>query len=192
LKRLLDAYCRLLDAVCAALLAGMVVLVAGNVFLRYAFNGGITVSEELSRWMFVWLTFLGAISALHHHGHLGTDLVTSRLGRRGQRALLVIGHVLMLGITGLLFQGALAQARINLDVEAPVSGLPMAWVYGAGVVFAVSTAPMLLRGLWRALAGTASDDELHFVQESEEAAELLALQQRLDAEDAARPAKERA
>lgn len=192
MKRLLDAYCRLLDAVCAALLAGMVVLVAGNVFLRYAFNGGITVSEELSRWMFVWLTFLGAVAALHHHGHLGTDLLTSRLGRTGQRVLLVIGHVLMLGITGMLFQGALAQARINLDVEAPVSGLPMAWVYAAGVVFAVSTAPILLRGLWRALAGTATDDELHLVQESEEAAELLALQQRLAAEDAARPTKDRA
>lgn len=37
----------------------MVVLVFTNVVLRYALNSGIAVSEELSRWLFVWLTFLG-------------------------------------------------------------------------------------------------------------------------------------
>ena len=37
----------------------MVVLVFGNVVLRYAFNSGLTMSEEVSRWLFVWLTFMG-------------------------------------------------------------------------------------------------------------------------------------
>jgi hypothetical protein len=49
--------------VIAACLAAMVVLVFGNVVLRYGFNSGIAVSEELSRWLFVWLTFMGASSA---------------------------------------------------------------------------------------------------------------------------------
>ena len=65
----------------------MVVLVFGNVVLRYAFNSGITVSEELSRWLFVWLTFLGAIVALREHGHLGTEVLVSRLGPRGRQGL---------------------------------------------------------------------------------------------------------
>ena len=51
----------------------MVVLVFGNVVLRYGFNSGITVSEELSRWLLVWLTFLGAIVAVREHAHLGVD-----------------------------------------------------------------------------------------------------------------------
>jgi hypothetical protein len=42
----------------------MVILVLGNVVLRYGFNLGITVSEEISRWLFVWLTFLGATLAM--------------------------------------------------------------------------------------------------------------------------------
>jgi drug/metabolite transporter (DMT)-like permease len=53
------------DAKAAASLAVMVVLVFTNVVLRYALNSGIAVSEELSRWLFVWLTFLGGIVALH-------------------------------------------------------------------------------------------------------------------------------
>ncbi len=46
LKKFIDGYCRLLGYVIAAALALMVVLVFGNVFMRYAFNSGLTVSEE--------------------------------------------------------------------------------------------------------------------------------------------------
>ena len=54
MARFLENFCRLLEAVMALLLAAMVVLVFGNVVLRYVFNSGITISEELSRWLFVW------------------------------------------------------------------------------------------------------------------------------------------
>ena len=74
-KKRIAAYCRVLDSLIAGALAVMVVLVFGNVLLRYIFNSGITVSEELSRWLFVWMTFLGAVSALKDHGHLGTDML---------------------------------------------------------------------------------------------------------------------
>ena len=49
--RIIDIYCRILKCTIAVCLAVMVVLVFGNVVLRYAFNSGITVSEELSRWL---------------------------------------------------------------------------------------------------------------------------------------------
>ena len=70
----LRGYCKVLEVVIAVCLLAMVVLVFGNVVLRYAFNSGIAVSEELSRWFFVWLTFLGAIVALREHAHLGTEV----------------------------------------------------------------------------------------------------------------------
>ena len=61
MSRIINGYCRFLEWTIALGLAIMVVLVFGNVVLRYAFNSGITVSEEVSRWLFVWVTFLGAI-----------------------------------------------------------------------------------------------------------------------------------
>lgn len=170
MNRLIDGYCRLLDYTIALLLAVMVVLVFGNVVLRYAFNSGITVSEELSRWLFVWMTFLGAIVALKEHGHLGTDMLVSRLPRWGKRACLVAGQLLMLWVTWLLFSGALAQARINVEVEAPVTGASMGIFYASGIVFAVSAALLLLRELWRAVSGQVSDRDLVMVQESEDLA----------------------
>src|SRR2546428_13737295 len=104
----------------------MVVMVFGNVVLRYALNSGIIVSEEVSRWLFLWVTFLGAIVAVKEHAHLGTDFLISRLPARGKKVCLVLGHLLMLYATWLGFSGALAQAAINLRVEAPVAGGSMA------------------------------------------------------------------
>ena len=192
MKRILDIYCRALEIFIAVLLAIMVILVFGNVVMRYGFNSGITVSEEVSRWMFVWLTFLGAVVALKEHGHLGSDMLVSKLPPAGKRACLVLGHLLMLFICWLMFSGSLQQARINLDVRAPVTGAPVAIIYVAGIVFAVSAAVVLLRDLWLALSGQLSDADLVMVKESEEAGELEELKAELARENAGATAPGRA
>jgi TRAP-type transport system small permease protein len=167
MTRVIDGYCRLLDALVAAALALMVVLVFGNVVLRYGFNSGITVSEELSRWLFLWMTFLGAVVAMKEHAHLGSDMLVSRLPRIGKRICLIAGQLLMLYVTWLVFKGSLDQTRINWDATAPVTGWPLAVVYASGVVFAVSVAVLLVRETGRALTGRVRDEELVMVKEEE-------------------------
>ncbi len=170
MKPLIDGYCRLLEYLIFALLALMVVMVFGNVVLRYAFNSGITVSEEMSRWAFVWMTFLGAILAVRENGHLGTDMLVGRLGPTGKKVCLAIAEMLMLYCCWLMFSGSLTQTRINLEVNAPVSGWPMGALYAAGLVFAVSAALLHLHKLGRLATGRLSADELVTVQESEDMA----------------------
>src|SRR5690242_7485816 len=164
MNRIIDGFCRVLELLIAAALAAMVVMVFGNVVLRYVFNSGIIVSEEVSRWLFLWVTFLGAIVALREHAHLGTDALISRLPLLGKKICLVLGHVLMLYATWLVLSGALAQARINLDVQAPVTGASMAFVYATGLVFAACAAVLLLRDLWRVLTGQLSEADMVMVK----------------------------
>jgi TRAP-type C4-dicarboxylate transport system permease small subunit len=76
--------------------------------------------------------------------------------------------------------------RINLHVEAAVTGASMAFVYGTGVVFAVFALVLLLRDLWRLLRGQLSDSELVMVKETEEQGEIDALQSKLAGEQATR------
>jgi TRAP-type C4-dicarboxylate transport system permease small subunit len=166
------AYCKLLEVVLVALLVAMVLMVFGNVVLRYGFNSGITVSEELSRWAFVWMTFLGAVIAVRENGHLGTDMLVSRLGLTGKKVCLALAESAMVYCAWLVFSGSLMQARISLDAEAPVSGLSMAWVPAAGVVFAVSAALFHLLKLGRLLTGRLTEVELVGVQESEDLAHV--------------------
>ena len=64
------------------LIAGFVVMIAmvfGNVVLRYGFNSGIIMSEEVSRMIFVWLTFGGAFLVAKDGQHLGMTTVVNML-----------------------------------------------------------------------------------------------------------------
>ena len=177
--RWLGRYARALDMLSGLCVAIMVVLVFGNVVLRYTANSGITVSEELSRWLFVWLTFMGAVVALREHGHLGTDVLVSRLPAAGKKVCLVLAQVAMLYVSWLLLKGSWAQMVINADTEAPVTGASVGIFYASGVLMGGSAIAILLRDLLRTLLVPLSDNEPVMVQESEE---LAALQHR--AEDA--------
>ena len=183
MTRIVDAYFHLLKVAIALCLALMVVLVFGNVVLRYALNTGITLSEEVSRLLFVWLTFLGAIIAMREHGHLGVDTLVKRLPAAGKKACLVASILLMLYATWLLLVGSWQQTVINLGVASPAAGFSMGLLYGVGVLFGVSAGLILLHDLYRVLAGKMSEDELVMVKESEEQEELESLQRELDARD---------
>lgn len=166
--KIVDGYFRFLKFVIALCLAIMVVLVFGNVFLRYAFNSGISVSEEVSRWFFVWMTFLGALVAMREHGHLGVDAFVMRLSPLGKRVCLIIGQALIAYVCWLLLVGSWDQTVINLDVKAPTSGWSMALFYGIGIVFAVTGGLITLHNLYRALFCKLAEHELVQVKESEE------------------------
>ena len=152
-QKLIGRYCQLLTVIIVICLALMVLMVFGNVVMRYAFNSGIAVSEELSRWLFLWLIFLGASVAVHEQAHMGSDMVLDMLPPKLQKVAVVVGQLLMLWVTWLIFSGSLAQTKINWDVQAPVTEYSMAWVYSTGVVFAASTGLMLISDMWFTLRG---------------------------------------
>ena len=168
INKLIDAYCQFISYLIAAALALMVVLVFGNVFMRYAFNSGFSVSEELSRWLFVWLTFLGAIVAVRDNGHLGTDMLVGKLGPAGKKVCMGLSLLLMLFCLWLLFKGSYEQSVINWDTTSAVMEVSMSYFYACGMVFSVLSAPILLGDLWRLLTGQIDDDHLVLIQESEE------------------------
>jgi TRAP-type transport system small permease protein len=172
LDKAASAYCKLLELLLVMLMAAMVAMVFGNVVLRYGFNSGITVSEELSRWAFVWMTFLGAIIAIKENGHLGTDMLISKLGPTGKKVCLGIAESLMVYCCWLMFSGSMTQTKINAAVEAPVSGLSMGLLSAAGLVFAVSAGLFHVLKLGKLLTGRLSEAELVTVQESEDLAHL--------------------
>lgn len=159
---------QLAEAVLAALLLGMVLMVFGNVVLRYAFNSGIVVSEELSRFFFVWLTFIGAIVAMHEGSHLGMDGVVARLKRRGRIVCLTLSQGLVLMCCAMLFWGTWRQHEVNATTLAPVTGLSMIWVFGVGYLTAIGIGVHALHKLWRIASGRIRDDELVEISETEE------------------------
>ena len=168
MDRIFGWYSRAREVLIAIGLGLMVVLVFGNVALRYVFNSGIAISEEMSRWLFIWVTFLGAIVALRERAHLGTGFLLDHLPVAGQKLCLVLGHLLMLMTCWLVLQGSWEQAKINWDVSAPSSGFSMAIFYASGVVFAASALVILLHDLIGLFTGRLSAAQLARMRESEE------------------------
>lgn len=172
LDRATALYFRLIELVLVLCLGAMVLMVLGNVILRYGFNSGITASEELSRFLFVWLTFLGAVLGLREGAHLGVDTLVRLMPLLGRRLCFALNHLLMLGCCALFFWGTWVQRPINLANEAPVTGLAMEWVFGVAYVSAGSMMLMIAARLLRLALGRLPDEQLVDVAESEEQAAI--------------------
>lgn len=160
MTRALDLAFRALEALLVFLLAGMVVMVFGNVVLRYAFNSGIDVSEELSRYFFVWLTFIGAVVTFREGAHLGVETLVHRFGRTGRTAFMALSDGIILICCVVFFWGTWKQQEINATNIAPVTGISMAWVYGVGYFTSIGIGLIVLARLIRLATGRLSEKEV--------------------------------
>jgi TRAP-type C4-dicarboxylate transport system permease small subunit len=167
MQKLIDGFFRLVNLFIVLCLAGMVVLVFVNVVLRYGFGSGILVSEELSRFMLVWLTFVGGAAAMHTHSHLGVDTLVRWLPPIGRKICAVVSIGLILLCLGYFFHGSWLQMVVNLDVRSPVLNMPMSYYYGVGIFFSVFAGVILMVDLYRVLSGKAKDEDLTMVKESD-------------------------
>ena len=142
------------------LLVGMTGMVFVNVVLRYGFNSGLVVSEELSRFFFVWLTFVGAVLAFAEHGHLGVETLVRLLGRRGRIVCMFLTNLLILFCVVVLFWGSWLQAPINITMRSPVAGMPLAYVYGITFFTAFGVGIIALWRLFRIVTGQTTEAEI--------------------------------
>jgi TRAP-type C4-dicarboxylate transport system permease small subunit len=168
-----DLFFRALEIVLVALLAGMVLMVFGNVVLRYAFNTGIVISEEMSRYFFVWLTFIGAVVTFRENAHLGVETLVQRFGHRGRLVCMILTDALILLCCAVFFWGTWKQAGINASNVAPVTGMSMIWVFGIGFFTSLGIGIIAAIRLLKGLTGRVSDEELALFAGEGEAAQAI-------------------
>ncbi|MGQ0708318.1 MAG: TRAP transporter small permease [Rhodoferax sp.] len=156
---------RALELAIVACLATMGLLVFGNVVLRYGFDSGIAVSEELARLLFVWLVLLGAILASRQHAHIGFDSLVRKLPPTGRKAAIAATGALMLLACGLFVLGGWRQTQINLDNSYPVLGISYAWLHASAMVFGLGMGLSIACNVWDALRAAPADPALEMTQD---------------------------
>ena len=172
--KLVNGLFGLFNRLCTFCLMAMVVLMFTNVVLRYGFHSGIMISEEMSRWFFAWMTFIGAVVAMRDGTHLGTDMLVVRLSMRGKKICMFMSIVIMLACCLVLIHGSWTQFNVAKSVAAPVSGLSMGVFYSTGIFFGVLATIVLCVNLYRLLSGKMTKVELQLGAESpDEALERL-------------------
>lgn len=127
-----------------ALLAAMAVMVFANVALRFTTDRSILWVEEASRYVMIWLTFLGAGLVLRYGGHIGIETLHERLPRHAPllRALIV---ALLLGFFSFMVWIGLRYAFLTWGQTTPVLEIPIGAVYLAMPIgFALMIVHLLL------------------------------------------------
>lgn len=168
MKRLIDGFFKLLEFLIVAMLFAMVVMVFGNVLMRYVFDTGITVSEEMSRYCFIWLTYLGAMVAMREGGHLGMDTLVKVLPVTGKKVCLFLSEVLMLMCNGMFLWGTYQMHELQVTNISPVVGISMIWIYGMGYIVSVVMGALNINKLYLLLTGQLSESDMVQIIETEE------------------------
>jgi TRAP-type C4-dicarboxylate transport system permease small subunit len=153
MKKLIHWYYKALELIVVLALAAMCLMVFGNVVLRHFFDSGINTSEELSRFMFIWLTFLGAIVAMREGGHLGVDMVVRRLSGRTQFAAVLLAQVIVLVCCAVLLWGLIRQHSLNVANTGMVTGISLSVVYSVAYLCAASIGILTLANIAKLLMG---------------------------------------
>jgi TRAP-type transport system small permease protein len=129
---------KVLSYVVAVLLVGMSVTVFGNVVCRYVLEASLAWYEEVSRFLLIWIVFLGAIIAFIRGDHLGIDVLLMVLRPRHRRVVAVVADALVLVCLVVMFQGGWVMAIDSLESGWVASSVPIpyGYVYMVGPVSA--------------------------------------------------------
>ncbi len=121
-----------LHAALVALMVAMVASVVWQVLSRYLFVVPAAWTEELARFLLIWIGMLGAAFAYRHGSHLGIDLLADKLEDSGRRRLHVAVHIIcLIFAASVLVVGGSSLMSMTWELKqySAAMGLPIAWVY---------------------------------------------------------------
>lgn len=141
---------RLLTLIASLLVAVTVSLTFMQVILRYFFNNPQTWVEEVGRYLFVWITFLGVAAAYFRDTHIRVDAVMSLIGGRVQRgADLLRRFVDAAAIAALLYSGILVAWKQRFTKFYTMPDVPQVIFYLAVPVCAAFALVYVVHGIVR-------------------------------------------
>ncbi len=114
-----------------AIVGVLAVILIAAVFYRYALNNAIAWSEEGSKYLMVWLTFLGAPIALRHAAHINIDLLVKLFPPRGRQAFYLAINLIITLTMGILLWKGWEFAQLGARQVASSFNFSMVWMYVA-------------------------------------------------------------
>jgi TRAP-type C4-dicarboxylate transport system permease small subunit len=142
--------------------AVLIIVVFSNVIGRYFFHFALAWAEETARFLFIWLSFMGAVLANAHYGHMNLDIFVKWAPRKVGQAMMVVADIVILIILGLLVDGGITMTVQNYNWQTPALEISYGLVYSIGpiacaIMFLQTMARLYRQG--RALLGAGGDDD---------------------------------
>ncbi len=147
---------RVVELVVIIQFAVLVIVVTAAVFARYVLNDSIVWAEELARYLFVWVSFLGGGLGVGTNIHVGVDSLVELMPRRPKLLVQITMELMIVAFTAVLIWVGAQFAAFGMKADALLLPIPMGYVYLAvpvgGFVMLINVLVHLHRHV-RALAG---------------------------------------
>lgn len=149
---------RAINWVLALLMAAMVVVIAAQVWYRFVLNDPLSWSEELGRYLFVWISFLGAAAGVRYQVHLGIDLLQKVLSPNAYRvAVILMNGIIQVFLVVIIYWGFKilgiirfqTSASMNISMLYPYLAVPVGSIFMLVNSLRVSAAALRRRPLDR-------------------------------------------
>jgi TRAP-type transport system small permease protein len=128
------------------LLLTMVAIVFANVICRFVLNASLAWSEEIARFLFIWIVFLGAFFAYLTNEHLGLDLVVKAVPARVARWITVVSDFLVIFTLVIITWGGYSITVENWNWLSPATSIPYGYV---NIIVPLTGFPMLVLAVRR-------------------------------------------
>jgi len=154
----------LFEIFCAVIFLGMIGLVFYNAFLRYVFGGSFPPSEEWARFLFIYITFFGAIEAFYWKKHIAVDMFVDMFSGMSRKCIEILAILLTMGALGLLLDGGITYVLQTIDTNSVATNVNMAFINSTLPIMAFTAILICLRDLIALVRRPASS----FVKATEE------------------------
>ncbi|GIP34327.1 TRAP transporter small permease [Paenibacillus sp. J2TS4] len=135
----------------------MTALVLAQVFYRFFMESSLTWSEELVRFLMIWMTFFGAVIALRQNLHIQIDNLIVKLPVKAKVVFLIIRSAAMLVFLGLMMAGSFSLLEIAGFQTSPGLSIKMSYVYSVIPITAALMMLITIIRLWTDIKQAVSD-----------------------------------
>ncbi|SCM81692.1 TRAP transporter small permease [Sporomusa sp. GT1] len=111
------------------LMLSMVSVIFLQVISRYVFSNSLTWSEEVGRYLFVWITFLGTALAVRNRSHVALDVLIGKLPQSLKKPVIAFGYLTMMALAGVMIYAAINMITLGSRQVSAALQIPMYWVY---------------------------------------------------------------
>lgn len=130
----------IIDYVLALILILIIALIFIQVFWRYVFNAAPSWTEEIAKYLFVWMTFIGAAIAFRDNVHIGVDFFVSVLPAPVRKFMSALDKILIIVVSLVLAVVGFFWTVDSWGMLSPAAGLQIALaLYAALPVGAILT-----------------------------------------------------
>jgi TRAP-type C4-dicarboxylate transport system permease small subunit len=129
------------------MVAAMTVTIIVQVFLRYLFLYSLSWSEEVARYLMIWVSFLGASLAVKYGFHIGVEFVVNKISERRRKGITLLAKLSTLFFLVLFTIGGFQVAWAVRDQDSPALLFSMFFAYASAPVGGIFMIIQLLNSM---------------------------------------------